>query len=110
MEKTIVRQAGKDLEVKVGDGATILWFSDRTAVTIIEIGKNYVKVQKDRAIRTDGNGLSDCQEYKYERNESGEIYTFKKTRKGLYTDNGRSNDYGCRLSFGYRREYYDYTF
>ena len=104
------KQVFEDLEVKVGDGATISWYSDKTPVTIIEIGKNYVKVQEDKAIRTDNNGMSDCQDYEYERNEKGAVYTFKKTRKGLYTDNGRSYDYGMRLIFGFRRAYYDYSF
>lgn len=124
MEKLIVRQMARnsgtcevgfkevyeDLEVKVGDGATICFYSDRKAVTVIEIGKNYVKVQADESIRTDNNGMSDCQEYEYRRNENGAVYEFKKTRKGIYTDNGRSKDYGCRLVFGFRRSYYDYTF
>ena len=54
--------------------------------------------------------MSDNQEYRYERNVHNTIYIFKKTRKGLYTDNGKSRDYGSRLLFGFKRKYYDYTF
>jgi hypothetical protein len=103
-------QKKEELNVKVGDGATISWYSDKTPVTIIEIGKNYIKVQEDDAIRIDNNGMSDNQEYRYERNVHNTIYIFKKTRKGLYTDNGKSRDYGSRLLFGFKRKYYDYTF
>lgn len=124
MEKLIVRQLAKnsgtcgvgfktiyeDLEVRVGDGCTLAYYSDREPATIIEIGKNYVKVQIDKATRIDNNGMSDSQEYKIERDENGVIHTFKRTRKGTYTDNGLSKDYGIRLHFGFRRKYYDYSF
>lgn len=103
-------------QIKVGEGATIKWYSDRTACTIIEVGKNYIKVQQDKATRIDNNGMSDAQEYVYERDNKAPIYTFKKCRKSkydendLYTDNGKRNDYGSKLIIGIRREYYDYTF
>ena len=99
---------------KVGDGATIVMYSDRHACTIIDIAKNgsTITVQQDKATRIDHNGMSDCQEYEYERDLNGEITIFKRTRKykDCYTDNGRVNDYGCLLGLGYRREYYDFSF
>lgn len=101
-----------DVEYKVGDGATICYYSDREPATIIEISEDgkIVKVQEDKAVRTDTNGMSDSQDYDYFRNENGTIHTFKRNRKGFYTDNGKATDYGTKLGFGYRRKYFDYSF
>lgn len=105
-----------DYEIKVGDGATICYYSDREPCTIIDIADNgsWIKVQEDSAKRIDTNGMSDCQEYEYSRNENGRVHIFKRTRKNksMYTDNGVSKwgDYGMRLSFGGRRKYFDYSF
>lgn len=82
MKELKIIQEKEELNVKVGDGATISWYSDKTPVTIIEVGKNYIKVQEDDAIRIDNNGMSDNQDYRYERNVHNTIYIFKKTRKG----------------------------
>jgi hypothetical protein len=102
------------IEVKVGDGATMRFYSDRHACTIIEIADNgsYIKVQKDKATRTDNNGMSDCQDYEFERDPKGKVYTFKRTRKdkSVYTGNGKYDDWDVKLSFGSRVEYYDYSF
>ena len=102
------------IEVKVGDGATMAYYSDRKACTIVEIANNgsYIKVQRDKAIRIDNRGMSDCQDYDFERDVNGDIYTFKRTRKdkNVYTDNGKYTDYGVKLWFGFRSEYYDYSF
>ena len=102
------------IEVKVGDGATMVYYSDRHACTIIEIADNgsYIKVQKDKATRIDNNGMSDCQDYEFERDPKGAVYTFKRTRKdkSVYTGNGKYYDWDVKLSFGARIEYYDYSF
>ena len=102
------------IEVKVGDGATMSYYSDCHACTIIEIADNgsYIKVQKDKATRIDNNGMSDCQDYEFERDPKGTVYTFKRTRKdkSTYTGNGKYYDWDVKLSFGGRSEYYDYSF
>ena len=104
----------KDTKIKVGDGCTIRYYSDRTPATIIEISEDekIIKVQEDTAIRMDDNGMSDCQDYDYYRNEKGSIHTFKRTRKdkNVYTDNGKYDDWGTMLLFGFREKYYDYSF
>lgn len=53
--------------------------------------------------------MSDCQEYEYERNLQGATHTFKKNRRGIYTDNGKV-DWGTKLWFGTRETYFDYSF
>lgn len=104
----------KGEKIKVGDGCTILWYSDRTPATIIEISddERTIKVQEDKATRIDNNGMSDCQDYEYERDVNGSIYTFKRTRKdkNTYTSNGKYSDWGTKLGFGWREKYFDYSF
>ena len=114
MKELKIELDGKERVVKVGDGCTICYYTDRTPATIVEISEDEktIKVQEDKAIRTDNNGMSDCQSYEYERDLNGSIHTFKRTRKSknFYTDNGRYDDWGTWLCFGVRRKYYDYSF
>lgn len=107
-------------DVKVGDGATLISYSDRHAGTVVEMftkGKaQYVTVQEDNAERIDDNGMSESQEYKFTPNPQGATHTFKllpgrpwkQVRKN---DKGRFvfyDGYGLRL--GHRSEYYDFSF
>lgn len=106
-----------DDELNISDGVTLNYYSDEKPATVVEIdpkGK-WIKVQMDIAKRIDKNGMSDCQEYEYFRDENGYIRTFYKTRMKdytLFTDTGRStyNSYGIYLSLKVRRKYFDYTF
>lgn len=110
-----IKVVEEDLEV--GNGVTLNYYSDETPATIIEIdpkGK-WVKVQEDKAIRIDNYGMSDYQEYKFERNEKGRIHIFYKTRRKdftLFTNTGKGtyNSYGIYLSLNIRRKYFDYSF
>ena len=92
--------------IKVGDGATVCYYTDREAGTIIKRTKNTITIQRDKAFRTDNNGMSDCQEYRYERDENGliEVYhwsnkygCFRNSKNKLFVINGR-------------HKYYDYSF
>lgn len=104
-------------ELNIGDGVTLNYHSDEEPATIIEIdpkGK-WIKVQRDKAVRTDNNGMSDCQDYEFSRDENGRIQTFYKTRRKdftLFTDTGKFtyNNYGIYLSLKVRRKYFDYSF
>ena len=104
-------------ELNVEDGVTLNYYSDEEAATVIEIDPKgrWIKVQEDKAIRTDSNGMSESQTYEFERNPNGRIHTFYKTRhRGitLFTNTGRSTygDYGIWLSLKQRRCYFDYSF
>lgn len=106
-----------DDELNIGDGVTLNYYSDEKPATVVEIGPKgkWIKVQMDIAKRIDKNGVSDCQEYEYFRDENGYIRTFYKTRikdYTVFTDTGRStyNSYGIYLSLKVRRKYFDYTF
>lgn len=92
-------------EPKVGDGATITRWSDRSAGTIIKITKCTITVQEDKATRIDTNGMSEQQEYSYERDTEGSVYVFRKNKRGQWR-----SSCGKGLGIGYRKAYYDYSF
>lgn len=59
----------------VGMGATHVMHSDRHAYTVIAVsptGKRCI-VQRDKAIRTDQNGMSDAQSYRFEADPQGAL-------------------------------------
>jgi len=108
----------QNAEPAVGMGATICMWSDRHAVTIISIENGVLTTQMDKSIRIDDNGMSDSQEYTYERDPNGSLTHWKKNKKGRWVvafrnpKTGRWNltNGGQYLSIGIRDEYYDYSF
>jgi len=89
-----------------GLGATYSIGSDRYACTVIAVSPSAHKIttRDDRAIRTDSNGMSEAQSYRYERDPDGALRTFYRNSKGGYGQRGG------RLYLGARRSYYDYSF
>jgi hypothetical protein len=51
----------------IGMGVTIFHYTDRSAGTIVKISKSGKTIwfSEDKAIRTDSNGMSECQTYEY---------------------------------------------
>ncbi len=101
----------------VGDGATVCLWTDRHAATVIAVEKNIVTVQRDIAVRTDSNGMSDCQDYEYKPDPKGNKQYFRLNMKtGRWvevvrnSETGRWNINGNGISFGHRSEYHDYSF
>lgn len=91
----------------VGDGATVLHWTDRTACTVIAVspsGKT-ITLQADHAYRTDTNGMSDAQKYRYERDLLGATYTARRNRRGEW----KVLRSGQRVVAG-RRSYHDFSF
>lgn len=106
-----------------GMGATVLCWTDRCAGTVISVsqraGKTLVHVREDRATRTDGNGMSECQSYSFEADPEGHLWTFRQTKTGVWEEvtvnpnTGRFNKaegggYGLRI--GEREKYHDFSF
>lgn len=92
---------------KVGMGCTILWYTDRSPATIIAVspsGKT-VTVQEDKSTREDTNGMSESQNYTYERDPEGTIRVFRFSRVRHVW-----NSDGLRLRIGDRNKYHDYGF
>lgn len=104
-EKEIESEIYKNklLNVKVGTGVTISCWTDRYAYTIIKRTAKTITIQRDRCVRVDNNGMSECQEYKYYRDKNGDTKVFRwSDKKGWIS--------GCyKLGLG-RYEYYDFSF
>ena len=102
---------------KVGMGATILMYSDRHPATIVQVtfgglgtGPTEVCIQEDKAIRTDGNTMSESQSYLYEPNAEAKRRYFTRRKNGRWIEKGASQKNGTVLMIGYRDKYHDYGF
>jgi len=107
------RASGQPIIPCVGMGATILAWTDRYAGTIISVGLNgSLVVQEDRATRVDGNGMSEAQEYAFDRDLNGRIYDFQPVQrgkaKGQLREGGKKDGYAVLV--GDRRKYHDFSF
>lgn len=110
----------KNREVQVGDGVTICLYSDRHAATVIKRTKYTLTIQHDKATLkpsfkpefvTGGFGAhcinNEDQEYDYERDENGQVETFRWNEKYGRWFRGRDQSIWLRLG---RSEFYDYNF
>lgn len=106
-------------EPMIGEGATILAWTDRYACTVIawDAKAGVLTVQRDHAKRADANGMSEDQDYTYEANRDAEPRYFKMDKQDRWyevTKNPRTQRWnksgGRGLLLGVRREYYDFSF
>lgn len=90
---------------QVGDGATVHFWSDRQAATIVGVSPSghKVKLQYDTARRTDDRGLSDWQEYEFTRNTLGPVVEATRRKDGNYRIKGGTS----RVSIGKRSHFRD---
>lgn len=98
----------KATNIEVGDGISMSPWTDWCAYTVIErkdTPKGFtLTIQEDNAVRTDDRGMSDSQEYKFERDTNGRIATVKwNPRSQWFSANG------YKVALG-RHAYYDYSF
>ena len=103
LQNRLLERTEDTKSIKVGDGATIIMYSDRCACTVIEVkSKCSAVIQRDKAVCTGG---SYSNEWELSRDKNGmkyEIYC----RNGIWkTKEGKS-----RVIIGERMEYYDYEF
>jgi len=99
----------KGQEPTVGMGVTELMWSDRHAYTIIEvIDSKTLKVQQDTATRTDSNGMSDSQDYRFEPNPQGHTVIITLRKSGRWMRKGEQK--GSGWTIGSRSEYHDFSF
>jgi hypothetical protein len=95
---------------EVGMGATELFWSDRHAHTIIKVhGPKLIEVQRDKATRTDGNGISDAQSYQYEADPKGAVVMVSLRKNGKWIRVGESMR-APSFAIGTRIEFYDFGF
>lgn len=104
---------------EIGMGATISYWTDREAGTVVLIEGSIVVIRGVRAVRTDGLGMTDAQSYRYEEMLDGPTSFWKLDAKGRYrrvskNENGRwvylDGKHGPHLSLGFRDAYHDYSF
>lgn len=98
------------LDPMIGMGATINFYSDSKAATIIQITHNgrRIVLRQDKATRVDHNGISESQKYNYEEDLDGAIYIATLRKDGRYRLVGATS--GSTITLGIRREYFDYSF
>ncbi len=95
----------------VGMGATELCWSDRHACTVVQVlSSTRVVVTRDKATRTDANGMSDQQSYTFESNlDPARGITIRKAKDGRWYSSGGMKRGTC-YALGYRSEHYDFSF
>ena len=111
----------KSIPPKAGEGATILMYTDKHAATILSVNRSgkRIVIQEDSAIRTDANGQSESQSYRYEPNPAAEKHTVSLRKDGRWRISStrveqdrttHDNLSGTVVLLGIREEYHDYGF
>jgi hypothetical protein len=110
-------ETSKQPHPEVGMGATIIMYTDRRAATVAVLdlagGRGEIKsifVREDKAIRTDGNKMSESQSYRYEPDPTAPLQQFTLRRNGCWVRKGESSKEGTTLMLGNRDAYHDYSF
>lgn len=95
----------------VGMGATRCYATDRYPFTVVAVSKSgrRITLQEDWSFRTDSNGMSECQEYRYEPNTFAPLVVASLRKDGRWVEVGQ-NGKGSRFVLGSRRRYYDFSF
>jgi len=90
-----------------GMGVTLLHWTDRHAGTITRVSPSGKTLwfRNDREIRTDDNGMSECQQYRFEVDPDA-----PERKATLKTDGAWYVVQGPRLRLGERDAYYDFSF
>jgi len=91
-------------EPKIGDGATLICWSDRRAYTIIDVKKTYLLATRDIAERTDHNFENRPQEYSYTPDPDATPVRANLRKNGNYYIGNQA------LKVGHRDKHYDYSF
>lgn len=95
-----------ELVPTVGMGATEVCWTDRHAYTVVRVspsGKT-VWVKKDDVKRVDSNGMSECQDYEFTRNDNNPEVMVRKNKKGQWKSGS------TKFTLGHRDEYHDFSF
>ena len=96
---------------EIGMGVTYHGYSDSKPYTVIAVhpqGRRCT-IQEDIAVRTDNNGMSDCQTYDYTPNPEGQVIEISVRKDGRWRQVGRAAVSGTFV-VGKRRKYHDYSF
>lgn len=97
---------------KVGDGATICYWTDRHACTVVSVSPTGTRVGVTRDIvkRTDDRGMDECQTYEFTTDPDAPVIYFTwRPRRGAFVKVGERAS-GLRVHVGSRREYHAFSF
>ena len=104
-----IMDGSKSPEPVNGMGCTEIQYSDRTAYTVVKVlSPKKILVREDNAERTDSNGMSESQTYRFTQNRSNPKITLVKNRRGQWKMRGHPG--GNVFILGIRMKYYDYSF
>lgn len=96
---------------EIGMGATEMLYSDREPYEVISIKDDrHITVRRLKAIRTDKNGMSEDQDYRYEQDLKGDIVNLFLTKKGKWRERYKNGCLGNVFVLGHAEKYYDYSF
>ena len=100
----------------VGEGATVLGYTDRHAYEVIEVSPDFrsVTIQRYNPKRIDTDGIGDSQEYEYEElypHTDHIVWKWNSWRLKVKRYDGKPGwEYPkINIVFGIRDEYYDYS-
>jgi hypothetical protein len=103
--------AHQNADPVVGDGVTELCYTDRRAYTIIKIISNKeIIIQRDKTIRLDPKGMSDCQRYEYSTDKTGETVTLTKRNNNKWYVKTIPMRYSNIFIIGLRNRYHNFSF
>lgn len=102
-------------EIFEGMGATQYLYSDRNAYEVVKvINQKHCFIRRVDAIRTDNNGMSECQEYRFESNEHYRliemVYRYHAWYELRIFNGQKIYEKWDGLVFGVQEEYFDYSF
>jgi hypothetical protein len=98
----------KSPKPEVGMGVTFMMYSDRHAGTIVEVlSPKKIMVQFDKAVRTDSNGFSENQSYKFEPQPTSAKILVTLRKDGRWHEGTKLD--GTVVVLGRREEHYDFS-
>lgn len=104
----VLENTNNNVVPEVGMGITVCMFSDRYAGTITKVSpsKKTFSFTRDKVVRVDKNGMSDCQVYNYESDPNGYEMKARIRKNGKY----KTEHTDCSIILNYRDSYHDYSF
>ncbi len=94
----------------LGTGCTDHYYTDRKAATIVAVmSAKHIRIRHDEAIRTDKNGMSESQSYKFEIGR-GEDIDVRLGADGVWRTAGGKAKHGRVVTLGERNHHWDPSF
>ena len=111
-----ILMSNNDTTPTEGGFATVLRYSDRQVYFVNYVSANgkQATIERARPVRIDSLGMTDAQQYSYERvpnQPTLEIKFFRGKWRVVYTNwEGKKTSEPIKIIFGIADEHYDYTF